>query len=298
MTIAVPEGRFASRHVDAMGIVEEIGFVDSGGRQMFSALHRPDRAPSASALICSPLQAEQLRNYRREVLLARELARQGLAVQRFHYRGSGNSDGSPADMTFETMLEDARTALGLIQDRTDGAIALVGTRLGASVAAIVGREIDASALAMWEPVADADRYFREIFRGRLVSELKHGDSRGGRSPIDELRQDGQLDILGYAIDLPLYESVIVRRASDDLAEVPPNVLLVQIGGPSSLRPDYRALATAWVAKGVSVLTHRLEGAEPWWFGSAPEIAGEEPDRAQELMEVTSAWILQAVATPA
>jgi len=298
VTVAVPVGRIASRRVDAIGIIEEIGFVDSGGGQMFSALHRPEHDPIAAVLICAPIQAEQLRNYRREVLLARELARQGLAVQRFHYRGSGNSDGSPADVTFETMLEDARTALRLLRDRADGAIAVVGTRLGSSVAAIVGRESGARALAMWEPVANTDRYFREIFRGRLVSELKHGESHGGRSPIDELRRSGRIDILGYSIDLPLYESVIARRPSDDLATVPPHVLLVQIGGSSSLRPDYRALATAWGERGASVRTHRLEGAEPWWFGSAPDIADEEPDRAHEMMEVTSAWMLQAVSTPA
>ena len=296
--VAMPQGRIATRRVDAIGIVEEIGFVDSGGSQMFSALHRPEGASSGAVMICSPVQAEQLRNYRREVLLARELARQGLTVQRFHYRGSGNSDGSPADVTFETMLEDARTALRLLPERAEGAIALVGTRLGASVAAIVGREAGARALALWEPVADADRYFREIFRGRLVSELKHGESHGGRSPIDELRRSGQLDILGYSIDLPLYESVIARRPSDDLTEVPPHVLLVQIGGSSSLRPDYRALASSWEERGVSVSTHRLEGAEPWWFGSAPDIASDEPDRAHEMVEVTSAWMLQAVATPA
>lgn len=296
--VAMPQGRIATRRVDAIGIVEEIGFVESGGRQMFSALHRPEGASNAAVVICSPIQAEQLRNYRREVLLARELARQGLTVQRFHYRGSGNSDGSPADVTFETMLEDARTALRLLRERADGAIALVGTRLGAAVAAIVGREAGARALVMWEPIADTDRYFREIFRGRLVSELKHGESHGGRSPIDELRRSGQLDILGYSIDLPLYESVIARRPSDDLIEVPPHVLLVQIGGPSSLRPDYRALASAWSERGTSVLTHRLEGAEPWWFGSAPDMAGEEPDRAHEMVEVTSGWMLHAVATPA
>ena len=296
--VAMPQGRIATRRVDAIGIVEEIGFVESGGRQMFSALHRPEGASNAAVVICSPIQAEQLRNYRREVLLARELARQGLTVQRFHYRGSGNSDGSPADVTFETMLEDARTALRLLRERADGAIALVGTRLGAAVAAIVGREAGARALVMWEPLADTDRYFREIFRGRLVSELKHGESHGGRSPIDELRRSGQLDILGYSIDLPLYESVIARRPSDDLVEVPPHVLLVQIGGPSSLRPDYRALASAWSERGTSVLTHRLEGAEPWWFGSAPDMAGEEPDRAHEMVEVTSGWMLHAVATPA
>ena len=298
MTIAVPEGRIASRRVDAIGIVEEIGFVDSGGGQMFSALHRPEGPSSASVLICAPIQAEQLRNYRREVLLARELARHGLSVQRFHYRGSGNSDGSPADVTFESMVEDARTAMRLLQDRTDGAIALVGTRLGASVAAIVGREAGARALAVWEPIANTDRYFREIFRGRLVSELKHGESHGGRSPIDELRRSGQLDILGYSIDLPLYESVIARRPSDDLAEVPPHVLIVQIGGSSSLRADYRTLVSGWEERGATVLIHRLEGAEPWWFGSAPDIANEEPDRAHEMVEVTSAWMLPAVATRA
>ena len=45
---------------------------------------------------CPSIYQDLFAGYRDEVLLARSLAARGIAVQRFHYRGAGHSDGDVA----------------------------------------------------------------------------------------------------------------------------------------------------------------------------------------------------------
>ncbi len=283
----------AAVRVDATdGVREEVAFF-GGAQRLFGVTYAPDQ-PTAGVVICSPIHAELLRNYRREVVLARSLARLGYAVQRFQYRGAGNSDGDPADTTYESLCEDAGAAADRLVEMT-GASQLVfaGTRLGAVVAASAGRMAGARALAMWEPVLNGDRYFREIFRGRLVSGLKTSED-GDRKPQEELDATGSVDVLGYSVDRPLHDSIRARRLLDEAAAAPPHALLVQIGGSRSLRSEFASLVDRWRGAGVSVQTHQMEGSEPWWFGGTPQISGEDPDRAGELTEVTTRWMLQSV----
>jgi acetyl esterase/lipase len=275
------------------GVREEAAFF-GGPDRLFGVTYLP-ADPAVGVVICSPIHAELLRNYRREVLLARELARSGYAVQRFQYRGSGNSDGDPADETFESLCQDAEAAAArLVETAGVERLVFIGTRLGAVAAAVTARAAGAAALAMWEPVLNADRYFREIFRGHLVSGLKKTEDGEERKPQQELRERGSVDVLGYSIDRPLFESVRARRLLDESADAPPHVLLVQIGGGRGLRADAASLVERWREAGASVRTHQLEGSEPWWFGGTPQISGEDPDRSGELTEVTSQWMLQSV----
>lgn len=275
------------------GITEQVGFF-GGPQRLFGVTSRPADA-TVGVVICSPIHAELLRNYHREVLLARSLARAGYAVQRFQYRGSGNSDGEPAEETFESLLEDVEAAADhLVQTTGVDRLIFVGTRLGAVAAALAARSRGGVALAMWEPVLNADRYFREIFRGHLVSGLKKSEDGEERKPQEELRQVGSVDVLGYSIDRPLVESVRARRLLDDVAAPPPHALIVQIGGARGLRAELGSLVDEWTKAGISIRTHQLEGSEPWWFGGTPQINEDDRDRASELEEVTTQWMLTSV----
>ncbi len=96
------------------------------------------RAPPLGVLVCSPLHAEMQRNYRREVLLSRRLASAGAAVERFHYRGTGNSAGEPGRLALDTMIEDGIAAVHHLQQRVGGVpLVVLGTRVGGLVAAAV-----------------------------------------------------------------------------------------------------------------------------------------------------------------
>lgn len=280
-------------HAGDDGVREEAGFF-GGPQRLFGVTYRP-ADPTVGVVICSPIHAELLRNYHREVMLARSLARAGYAVQRFQYRGSGNSDGEPADETFESLREDVETAAARLVETTGvGRVAFVGTRLGGVVAALTAQSTGGAALALWEPVLNADRYFREIFRGHLVSGLKKSEDGEDRKPQQELRETGSVDILGYSIDRPLHDSVRARNLLDDFADAPHDVLLVQIGGSKDLRPEYGSLVKRWEKAGVRVRAHQLDGSEPWWFGGTPQITNDDRDRASELEEVTTQWMQTSV----
>jgi len=275
----------------ATGVREEVAFF-GGPQRLFGVMYRPPE-PLVGVVICSPIHAELLRNYRREVLLARRLARSGYAVQRFHYRGAGNSEGEPADLTFESLCEDVETATARLVEQTGvERLVFVGTRLGAAVGATAARSSGAVAMAAWAPVTNAERYFREIFRGHLLSGLKPGADGEERKPQQELRETGMVDVLGYPVDRSLHESVVSRRLIDDLAGAPRRVLLVRIGGTKTPSRDHEALMARWRDAGVAVETYELPGGEPWWFGMPPETAGDDGDRAAELVEVTTEWMLR------
>lgn len=272
---------------------EEVAFF-GGSERLFGVTYTP-ADPSVGVVICSPIHAELLRNYYREVVLARALARAGYAVQRFQYRGSGHSDGDPADETFESLLADAETASARLVETTGvDRLVFVGTRLGAALAAVAARSKGGAALAMWEPVLNADRYFREIFRGHLVSGLKKHEDGEERKPQQELRETGSVDILGYPIDRRLHDSVRARNLAEDVAAAPPHVLLVQIGGSRGLKAESASLVERWGRSGVLVHTHQLEGSEPWWFGGTPQISEDDKERTRELEEVTTQWMLASV----
>lgn len=58
-------------------------------------------SPSWAVVVCPPTLAAFPSNYGREVAAARALAARGYAVQRIHYRGTGNSDGDATEVAFE-----------------------------------------------------------------------------------------------------------------------------------------------------------------------------------------------------
>ncbi len=135
----------------ATGITEAAEFFGPPGERMLGLAHLPTSAASG-VLVCSSIQAEFAKNYRREVLLARALARQGRAVGRFHYRGTGNSDGDSLDPIL--------------------AVVTVG-----GLAALVASAREASRPFLPEPIAP-EEWRRHVF-DLLVNGLKPARTGGG-----------------------------------------------------------------------------------------------------------------------
>jgi pimeloyl-ACP methyl ester carboxylesterase len=161
---------------------ESVRFLEPAPRR-FVAVSGPESAPIAGVVICSPLWAEQMNNYRREVLLGLSLAHHGIVAARFHYQGTGHSGGDPSTVDVETLRDDAldvaahlRSSFGVER------IAFVGTRLGALIAAMAAAELPESAVAMWDVVANPQSYFRDVLRARLLADLRSGGgARGNRT---------------------------------------------------------------------------------------------------------------------
>ncbi|HET9333050.1 MAG TPA: alpha/beta hydrolase, partial [Gemmatimonadota bacterium] len=191
------------------GVVERIEFRGPVGERMFTALYLPPSRPRGSVLICSPLHGEFMRNYRREVLLARRLAHLGFAVERFHYRHTGNSDGDDADLTYGSMTEDGlRCADHLRGEAGDSRLFLLGTRWGALVAASVAARHEGAGVVFWVPLLDGSAFFKEAFRSRLVLERKDAvqDPVGRKELESRLRSGEPVEGVAHSIKAGLFQT--------------------------------------------------------------------------------------------
>lgn len=264
------------------GIVEESGFLGPEGERIFTVLHLPAEPPRAGLLVCTPILAEFEKNYRREVPLARILARAGIAVQRFHYRGMGHSD--EAEMTFEGMREDALLAARSLVERTGiSRVGVMGTRLGGMIAASTAAKFPGGPLALWDPVVTPDRYFRDVMRYRRILATRKG--RPAADSLDEeLAKHGVVDAVGYELRRPLFDSLADHTLPRELGTEPRTVLLVQFGHPQRpLRSEYRGLRDELTERGFRVDTAVASLDEMWLFATH----WQPPER---LLNVTVAWL--------
>lgn len=284
----------ATRNDHDTQIREEAEFFGSKRLRMFGCTHLPLRSPTAGLVVCCSIQAEFVKNYRKEVLLARSLSPAGVAVQRFHYRGTGNSDGDTADATFKTMRDDALEAAETLKRKTGvSKVAFAGTRWGGLIASAAAARFDGAPLILWEPALDPARYFREVFRSRLIHNLKDGETPPPFSQLlDELKQKGSLDILGHAIDYPLYASAIGHTLADEIGTSPRPVLLIQLSRGQNLREDYRSIISSWEDLGFLVQSRVIGKQEAWWFAGERWDTEDTRPSTRELIDATSQWTMR------
>jgi pimeloyl-ACP methyl ester carboxylesterase len=277
----------AQRVDDAHGVREEVEFF--GGRQrLFGCRHLPHGAVAGGLVVCSPILSDFGANYLREVRLARRLAAAGVAVQRFHPRGMGHSDGDRLDLTLDTMVEDAATAVERLRQRCGtSAVALLGTRFGALVAAAAARELAGAPVVLWEPVTDPGRYFREGLRARSVHHLRRGSS-GADDPEAELGAQGYVDILGIPVGRELYETPAGRGLTASVGSVARPLLLVQLDSHDGLKRPYREAVESWAEQGFDVTATCCPTDETWWF------MHDRLTPTETLVDITSQWLLDRV----
>ena len=276
----------ATRVDPAYGAREEVEFFGKQER-VFTCLHLPPRAARFGVVICSPVASEFEKNYRRESLLAWSLAARGVAVGRFHYRGAGHSDGATTALSFESMVEDAHAAVAHFRSRTVvDRVAFLGTRLSALVAATVARDHPGAPVALWEPVAGGDQYFRDVFRAGFVTGLKRGRTTppSTEEVIARLRADDWVDILGFTIGRRLYESAVGRSLEGELGAEARPLLVVQLSPTLKVQRPIGDLARRLEERGFPVDVRVIDEVEAWWFG------GERRGKAA-LTQATADWLV-------
>jgi hypothetical protein len=275
-------------------ITEEARFFGPANGRLFGVTHLPFADVIGAVLICSPIKLEAMKNYGREVRLARRLAQHGLAVQRFHYRGTGHSGGNDAMLTVQSLIDDAAWARELLLKRAGVTSAVsVGTRLGGTVAAASGRPRDP--LVLWEPISDPLLYLGEILRAVRIVKLKRPGEFGsvGLDPSVELRNSGSVDALGFRIDAGFSDSLQTLALADVLGAPPRPILLIDVNRRNELRPDLSALSDRLSRAGFDIESKVIARADlPWWF-MAVQSRTRELD--EDLVSLTTEWLRRWVA---
>jgi alpha/beta superfamily hydrolase len=279
--------RRATRFDAQTRVRETVGFFDGDDGLLYGCTYLPADDSYCAVVVCSPLLAELQTSYRREVLLSRSLAAAGAAVQRFHYRGAGNSDGSPEQQTLDRLRDDALAAATHIQTiGGDVPLAFVGTRLGGHVAVAAAAAVSrTSPVAIMSPVIDMRAYFRSVLRGYLFGLVKEGQgtARTVQDVLDDLKRHGIVDVLGYPLSSQLYDSFIERSLEEELQRLDGRVLLLSVGdSEASMRRS-------------GTMNGRLEirsvaGEEVWWFGGGATLRQGEATTTEAIVSSLGTWI--------
>ena len=282
-----PEAIFGCRHVAADG-----------------------EALPAGVVVCSSVGPDAPASYGAEARLGRALARAGVATQRFHYRGTGASDGAPADLSFPGMIADARTALDRLRTSLGSSVAIgvVGVRLGTLVAARLAASLDGAPVVLWSPVADARHVLEAAARARAGQHpvLDRGPApdiaAGFDAELDAWPAGGgavhhpgsDLDLFDLPLAADLIDGVVVGTLVDELRACSGDVLLVQTTAGPAATGRARSLVEQCRARGLAVdaatLTHHHEQDD----GVPTPI-----DDAGPLVDHTASWLVArlSAATP-
>lgn len=167
-------------------------------------------------VLCAPLGADEESTHRGLLHLAHALASRGIAVLRFDYPGTGDSEGDCLSGTTPAMWVDAVVrAAGLLRVRAGCRdIGLAGFRLGAALASMAAARAQARWLALWAPVSNGRLYAREL---RAVAAL-------GAS---ERRVDACIEIAGHVYAPEFIDALAGMGARDGDLDRVQRVLLLQ-----------------------------------------------------------------------
>ncbi len=277
----------------------EACFVETDRGALFMVTHLPAGPAQGAVVVCSPIQSELLKNNRREVMLARRLASQGLAVARFHYIGTGNSDGEVSDVTIDGMAEDTAAVATALAADTDR-IGFVATRLGSLAASRVASGLPGSPLAFWEPVVSGRGYLKELMRVRLMVGMRQGTDGSKAPPVtdeiaDQLARTGSFAVMGFSIGGGLKEDL---ERSDLRIEQPADhdVLVVQFGQRAGIRRELRALATDLEQRGGAPTVEQVPFDEAWWLHVDVDALTPERELAMntDVVGRTERWLTSAL----
>ena len=262
-------------------------FFGDRGHQLYGVYHMPsDEASSrAGVVICQPVLHEYADARRALRALAESLARAGLHVLRFDYRGTGDSQGSgeqcdvagwTADI--ETAMEELKASRGLDE------VGLVGLRFGATLAAQVAvRRDDVPYMVLWEPIVKGRAYLdfaRRQHRAWLDAEAEQRPGAAARTTEHEVF--GQLVSAALADGLGRME---LPPPGGPLAE---RILLIDEGAGQQLDSVARHLEL----RGADVTHVRRAGGRIWQRARD----GEQAPVPREIVAEITGWLGLAAAS--
>jgi pimeloyl-ACP methyl ester carboxylesterase len=176
-------------------------------RKLFGIFHPSLHEPSSrsAVVLCNPFGQEAIRAHRCLRALAERLSREGHAVLRFDYFGTGDSAGDDLDCDLDGWCHDLLTAHQEACFRSGASrIVWVGMRLGGTVAMHAARMAAPQNLArliLWDPIFDGPRYLAYLREQHIELLIRAFDLPQTPSPRDLARDPIQFrdEAIGFAL---------------------------------------------------------------------------------------------------
>jgi alpha-beta hydrolase superfamily lysophospholipase len=208
-------------------VTSEPGWFVSDDHRLFGWLHRP-AAPTVrgAVVLCQPVFSEYFLTYGTFRRLADRFAGAGVAALRFDYRATGDSTGTPADITdVDGWSRDIAAAVGLLRDGGAPWVAVVAMRVAAL---LVPPSARADAVVLWDPVPSGRAFVRSWrLLDRVATDAAGSDpfAKTARAPDEPVGSDGPADRpVGFAYPPSFVQSVRARRLPDGGGTAPTLVL--------------------------------------------------------------------------
>jgi uncharacterized protein len=232
-------------------------FFGDGSERLFGTFTGPNGRARTGLVFCPPFGEEMVATYARFARWSKELADRGIAVLRYHPRGTGESDGSSAEFTLASAAEDAATAVRWLRKRADvDRVGILGLRFGASAAVCASAQADF--LIVWSPVVNLRLYFRDLLRLRITKDMIHLKADHvkvtSKDLTSELEAGRSIDLLGYETSPELYRQM---TACESWPIEPPAPEVLWLGLPAE-RVRAEAITSGWKGSGcrAEVQVHR------------------------------------------
>lgn len=183
------------------GFTERTGLLEVEGDRLLYVLVTPTGIARTTGLfIChSFLELPMLQ--RTELQLARAAARSGYPSLYLQAPGAGDSEGDETRLTISTRVAAARAGVRGLRDLVPDLqkVCLMGARLGSAIAVMASKYVEeTAALALWDPIFDPERYWKQMRRlARVIAVV--GRQRGFEDPDKELQRRGWASMFGNVI---------------------------------------------------------------------------------------------------
>ncbi len=188
----------------------EPAFIGPEGERLFVLVRRPAGAARGCVLIV-PAFAEEMNKSRRMIALtAHALAQQGIASAMPDLFGTGDSDGSFADASWQHWKADVIQVWNWCAQHGLPVTGMLANRLGCALGVDAMRECAAAlrATVFWQPVLDGTRTIDQFLRLRVAATLMSADARESVKDLRARLQSGAaVEVAGYPLGGALAASV-------------------------------------------------------------------------------------------
>ena len=198
---------------------------------LFGIVALPPYPASTGIVLCPPLGQDMIRSHRLYRQIAHMLVKQGLAVMRFDYAGTGDSLGDSDTVSLAGCAADVYAAADALRERSRCRRMLaLGMRAGGSIALLAHQARPFDALMLCDPVLDGADHVATL---DAMHAAMLADTRRFLRPRDA--RDGAGQWLGFPYDPALRNTLQTLMLA--LPASPPILLLRSPDRPSGRGAD-------------------------------------------------------------
>jgi exosortase A-associated hydrolase 2 len=264
----------------------------SGGRgRIFCIYHQPldGIEPWGNVLVVPGFNEEMNRCRSMVTAQAQSLAKQGVGTLVLDLYGTGESEGGYGDARWEVWLEDIAQAIAWLDRQPGGCVALLGIRLGFSLALSAVRDAGKKrALIGWQPVVDGSAYLTQFMRMKIAGNMDRTDipKESTSDMRAQLAAGNCIEIAGYKIHADLGVAIDQLKLAGLIPPEASDVTWFEKAGgtENTISPASEKVVKVWQTVGRAIETIIFDGPAFW--------ALHDRSLAPDLVEKTALCIQQ------